>query len=105
MALATSCDWTTALVMDYAKTTRNLRDAGETYYNLVESIESETRECRAVDYDGASTEVADNDQPAAPETGTHTYSYSMRIVNEVIKSYTVVRVEEKKSITFADPPA
>ena len=104
MALASSCDWTTALIMDYGKTTRNLRDAGETYFNLVESIESKTLECRAVDASGANTEVSTNTQPAAPESGTHTYSYVMQLTNEVLRSYTVRRVEEKKTITFADPP-
>jgi hypothetical protein len=101
MALATSCDWENALIMDYSKTTRNLRDAGESFYNLIESIESKTLECRAVKESAAESEVDSNDQPDPPGSGTHTYSYSMRLVNEVIKSYTVVRVEEKKSIEFA----
>jgi hypothetical protein len=104
MALATSCNWDTALIMDYGKTTRNLRDAGETYFNLIESTESKTLECRAVDADAAEGEVETNTQPDAPATGTHTYSYSMQLTNEVLRSYTVRRVEEKKSITFADPP-
>lgn len=102
MALTNSVVWANAIIMDYSKTVRNLREAGETFYNVEETIETQTLELRALTYAAAKAEVDANAQPDEPESGTATYTYKMSIENEIIGSYRLQRVYEAKDISFAE---
>jgi hypothetical protein len=106
MALGTTITWAEALVTDRSKTKRNLREAGESFYNVIETIETETREVRAIAYGTANTEVTNNVQPTfdPPLTppAVATYSYTMSLANEIVGGYTVRRVYEFKNIAFEE---
>jgi hypothetical protein len=101
MALKTSIIWADAKVISASKGKRNLRDAGETFFNLIETIETEVREVVAVTYDAAKTEKDTNTQPAE---GEGTYHYEMDEQNRVVGSYTIKRTHNKKTIEFESAP-
>ena len=106
MALATSIVEADGIVTSYSKGTRNLRDAGESFYNLVESNESEVQVWVALTYAAAQAAAV-----AEPTTGAQymtvtgtdaTYQGSISEDVRVVGSYTYQCSAEKKSIAFAE---
>ena len=91
------------ILVGATKSTRNLREAGETFYNLVETIESEDREWVALTKDAATGAVAASSGVASMTlTGTGvTYSHDASEDNRVIGSYIYRCSANKKSIAFA----
>ena len=89
------------------KTTRNLRDAGETFYNVVETVETEDREWVALTKASATGAVASSSGEASMTlTGTGvTYSHDASEDNRVTGSFIYRCSAEKKTIAFATPPA
>ena len=105
MALAGSIVESAGRVTSYDNGQRNLRDAGETYYNLIETIESEVQEWVALTYAAAYAAAV-----AVPTTGAQymnvsggdtTYKGSISEDTRVVGSYTYECSAEKKSIAFA----
>ena len=96
------------ILVGATKATRNLRDAGESFYNLVETIESEEREWVALTK--AAAEGAKNNGSGAGsmsltgDPGEVTYEHSMTEDNRVVGSYIYRCSANKKSIAFATPP-
>ena len=102
MALATSVTGTGSLV-SYSNTVRNLRDAGETFYNWEETIINEVREWEALTESAANTAVTAGTGEAsmtfATGTGT-TYANDSDEDNRVLGSYSYKCSAEKKTIAF-----
>ena len=86
------------------KTKRNLRDAGETFFNVEETVESEVREWVALTRVAATGAVtAGSGENSMTLTGTGVvYSHDAQEDNRVVKSYTYTCSAEKKSISFAE---
>jgi hypothetical protein len=100
MALATSVTGDGKL-LSRSSMTRNLRDAGESFFNLTETIENETREWVAVTQAAAETARAAGYKTGMTVTGTGTtYEYSVDEDVRVIGSYVYRCSAEKKTIAF-----
>jgi len=108
MALITSVAGITTAnrnVISYNKSDRNLRDAGETFYNLVETIESEVCEWVALDEATAKAAVTAETGESlmsvlTPATGV-TYEHTQDEDVRTIGSYRYTCSAEKKTIAFA----
>jgi hypothetical protein len=88
------------------KTQRNLRDAGESFYNLVETIENEVREWVALTRAAALAAVAAGSGEASmglSGTGVK-YSNELSETSRPTGAYTYRCSAEKKTIDFEDPP-
>lgn len=106
MALENTIDWDSARVVSSSSNTRNLRDAGEDFFNRIETTYEETRELNAVERTVAVTAVSEAEQPES--SGIYdiaSYSYQMSEDDRYTGSCTVTRTFTGKSIEFADPPA
>ena len=101
MALASSIVWADAKTISRDKNTRNLRDAGETFYNLEEITEEIVLEYKGATVAACNTEIDANDQPATTAYDVQSYSYSMRRDDIVTGSYTITRTFTGKTVTFA----
>jgi hypothetical protein len=101
MALKTSIVGSGKLVTA-SKAVRNLRDAGETFYNLVETVENEVREWVALTQTAAVTaKNAGTGETQMSLTGTGvTYANEASEDNRIVGAYTYRCSAEKKSISF-----
>ena len=102
MALATSVTGSGKLVSK-AKTVRNLRDAGETYYNVEETIESEVREWVALTQTAAVNAASGGSGEGSMTLSGEgvVYSNNAEEDNRVVGSYVYTCSAEKKTIDFA----
>jgi len=91
-----------SILVGATKATRNLRDAGETFYNITETIESEEREWVALTKSAA--EGAKNSGSGAGAMGVAgdgtTYEHSISEDNRVVGSYIYRCSANKKSLSF-----
>jgi hypothetical protein len=103
MALATSVTGDGKLVTA-SKTQRNLRDAGEDFYNRIETIENEVREWVALTKDAAITaKGAGTGESSMTLSGPGvTYENSATEDNRIVGAYTYRVSAEKKTIAFAE---
>jgi len=105
MALSTSISTSNRNVISYSKSERNLRDAGETFYNIVETTESEVCEWVALDESTANTAVTNGTGEANMSVlvsdADATYEHTQQEDNRTIGSYTYTCSAEKKTIAFA----
>jgi hypothetical protein len=101
MALATTIDWTAAKTISREKNTRNLRDAGESFFNLEETTEDIVLEFKGATASACDTEIDANDQPTSTDYDVQSYSYSMRRDDIATGSYTITRTFTGKTIAFA----
>jgi len=89
----------------YTKTTRNLRDAGETYYNLEEVVQNEVREWVGLTLAAATGAVSsgsgEGSMTLVSGTGT-TYQHDSNEDNRIVGSYTYRCSAEKKTISFPE---
>ena len=92
------------ILVSKSKTKRNLRDAGETFFNVEETVESEVREWVALTRAAATGAVtAASGIASMGLTGTGVvYSHEASENNRVVGSYTYTCSAEKKSISFAE---
>ena len=91
-----------SILVSATKATRNLRDAGETFYNITETIESEDREWVALTKtaaEGAKNSGSGVGSMGVSGTGT-TYEHSIAEDNRVVGSYTYRCSANKKSLSF-----
>jgi hypothetical protein len=101
MALATSIT-AAGILTAKGNDVRNLRDAGETYYNFTETVETETQEWVALTEAAATAAVAAGTGHAymgVSGTGT-TYKDSLAEDDRIVGSYTYTCSAEKKTIAF-----
>ena len=81
--------------------TRNLRDAGESFFNLTETVENETREWVALTQAAAEAARVAGYKTGMGVTGTGTtYEYSYSEDVRVIGSYVYRCSAEKKTVAF-----
>ena len=103
MALATTINWANAKLISHSKGKRNLRDAGESFYNLLEVTESKTEQLYALTKTAVETEVGTATQPDAPGGGGKaTYTYQADLDGKEVNGYTIKRIYEYKAITFEE---
>jgi hypothetical protein len=101
MALATSINWANAKTISRDKNTRNLRDAGESFFNLEETTEEIVLEFRGATEAACNSVIGANDQPTSTDYDVQSYSYSMRRDDIATGSYTITRTFTGKTIAFA----
>ena len=103
MALATTINWANAKLISHSKGKRNLRDAGESFYNVLEVTESKTEQLYALTKTAVETEVEAAAQPAEPPVvGKATYTYQADLDGREVNGYTIKRIYEYKAITFEE---
>ena len=103
MALATTVNWSTAKTISRNKNTRNLRDAGEDFYNRQEVQEEIVLEFKGATEAACNTVITANAQPTTTDYDVQSYSYDMRRDDIVTGSYTITRTFTGKKIEFATP--
>ena len=86
------------------KLRRNLRDAGESYWNWEESTITEVREWYAISETAALAWVNNNAQPVQTSLSNSTYTYSMDRAMRQIDGFTCRRTFEQKTITSVSDP-
>ena len=103
MALAETINWANAKLISHSKGKRNLRDAGESFYNLLEVTESKTEQLYALTKTAVETEVGTATQPADPGGGAKaTYTYQADLDSKEVNGYTIKRIYEYRAITFEE---
>jgi hypothetical protein len=103
MALATTINWANAKLISHSKGKRNLRDAGESFYNVLEVTESKTEQLYAMTKTAVETEVGTATQPDDPGGGAKaTYTYQADLDGREVNGYTIKRIYEYKAITFEE---
>jgi hypothetical protein len=100
MGLAETIDWDAARTISRRKTTRNLRESGESFYNLNEVIEEIVLEFNAANEAACNAEIDANEQPTSEDYDVQSYSYEMSEDDRTTGSYTIRRNFTGKTITF-----
>jgi hypothetical protein len=85
-----------------AITTRNLRQSGESFYNLIETQEEEVLEAYAVEASDVNTVMNANTQPDPVEGSVVAYSYDAQLVSKETNRYNITRTYTKKTISFPE---